>query len=352
MRNSQLMINPYSQKQPSSLGKILTSLLFSLILAFVLVGLLLYCSGERAGIVFYDTISQGFFVREQWSHTIAKAIPIVFVGLSVSMAWGSGYYSMSTQGELLVGLMASGLVLSSNSSLPIGVVICMALLAGALAGMCLSLTTAWISHSFSTSLLMTTLMCNYIVLEIGHYYGNLYKNREEELLFFGESNATPLLPLEWSVFFLGIVTISLFYLKSQHIYGYHMKIRGFNHKFAHYGGVPEEKTLYGTLALSGGIAGLGGAMVVVIGQLEESYQFFLELSFSLQGLTTGLMCNYHPVGVFWSGIFFGGLSVGGDYVTAQHGISSSMIPIIQGIVALVVTTDVFSSFEERKGGTS
>lgn len=350
MRNSQLRTNPFLKRPPSPFEKTVTSLCLSLVLAFVIVGILLYGSGERAGPVFLDTITQGFLVGERWSLTLVKSIPIVFAGLSVSMAWGSGYYSMSTQGELLLGLCVASLVLGLNLSLPTGVLVLLALFCGAMAGMFLSLTTAWISHSFSTSLLMTTLMCNYIIVEIGDYFATGGKIKEELGWKLDESSRLGLIPLEWSVFFLALMTISIFYLKTYHTYGYHMKIRGFNHKFAHYGGVPEEKTLYGTLALSGSIGGLGGALLVVIGAMEQSYPFVLESSFALQGMTTGLMANYHPLGVLLTGMFFGGLSVGGDYVTLEHGISSSMIPIMQGIVALVVTAELFRFFERKKEG--
>lgn len=342
MRNSQLFPRPDFHRKSSLFGQKVAY--HSLLGAFVAVGLLLYLSGERAGQIFLEMIQEGFFSGEGVPLSLTKAIPIAFAGLSVSLAWGSGYYSMSTQGEMLVGLFTAGGFLLLDPPMSNGGNVVVALLLGGSAGMIFSLLSGWLSHFFATSLLMTTLMFNYIAGEIGNYI--LYYSRFGEQAVFLEG--TSLLSLFWSVFFLIFITCCIYYLKRYHVYGYHIKIRGLNHDFAHYGGVPEEKTLYYTLGLSGAMAGVGGAMVVVMGECETLLPFVQEQSFCLQGMTTGLLSNYHPLGVLLGGIFFGGFSVGGDYVSLNHGISHSIIPIFQGIVALLVTTECLQSFHGKK----
>lgn len=342
MRNSQLLTSRYLHRPPSPFLKRVTCLSF--FGAFAAVGLLLYFSGERAGHIFLEMILEGFFQEEGRMLSLAKAIPITFAGLSVALAWGSGYYSMSTQGEMLVGLFTAGGFLLLDVPLPAGANVVVALLLGACGGMLFSLASGWVSHFFATSLLLTTLMSNYIVGEVGNYL--LYHTEFGRADIF--SQGTQHLSLLASVLSLILITFCLYYLKSHHVYGYHIKIRGLNPKFAHYGGVPEEKTLYYTLGLSGAMAGFGGAMVVAMGECASLLPFVQEESFCLQGLTTGLISNYHPMGVLLSGIFFGGFSVGGDYVSQNYGISSSIIPIFQGTVALLVTTDCLQFFGSKK----
>lgn len=197
--------------------------------------------------------------------TLTRATPIIFAGLSAALVWGSGYESMGMEGQMTMGALAAAVV-AVNCPGPDGFVVTVSLLAGAAAGVAFSIIPTWINRKFQASLLIVTLMMNYVANYLSSYFVT-YVVKDP---YGADSSAvqtaeiTAVLPkiLErYSLhfgFLIAVLCVILIYLMANRtVFGYRARIGGLNARFANYGGINSAKMTYTVLCLSAAIAGMG-----------------------------------------------------------------------------------------------
>lgn len=100
--------------------------------------------------------------------TLTRATPVIFAAVAASIAWGSGYSSMGAAGQMVLGGLAAGIVAVTMPG-PGWLVLIVSILVAMLVGMIYSFITAYITQRFEVSLLIVTLMSNYIAENIASY---------------------------------------------------------------------------------------------------------------------------------------------------------------------------------------
>jgi simple sugar transport system permease protein len=105
---------------------------------------------------------------------------------------------------------------------------------------------------------------------------------------------------------------------------------GLNAPAAEYGGISIGRTQVLAMALSGAVAGLGGANFVL------GYKHFFEQGFSggagFLGIAVALLARNHPAGVIVAALFFGALSYGGLVINQR--VPKELVEILQALVIL------------------
>lgn len=101
------------------------------------------------------------------------------------------------------------------------------------------------------------------------------------------------------------------------------------------------------MCISGAIAGVIGAIEVTAVQHRLIAGFNPELGF--KGIVVSLLAGNHPIGVLFSGIFFGALKNGGTNMERFTGVPSAISSIVEGIIILVISADfAFTFFRKKK----
>jgi general nucleoside transport system permease protein len=88
------------------------------------------------------------------------------------------------------------------------------------------------------------------------------------------------------------------------------------------------------MALSGGLAGLAGA-VEVLGLRYRLYENFSP-GYGYDAIAVALLANSNPLGVVLSAGFFGALQAGANRMQQTVNIETSIVFIIQGLTVLFV----------------
>ena len=119
-------------------------------------------------------------------------------------------------------------------------------------------------------------------------------------------------PLHAGVFVAVLLPIALLWLLSRTSLGYVMRMTGLNRDFAEAGGVPMQRTIVTTMALSGAICGLAGALLV----LGQTYRYLdgsiVGPGIAWTGLTAGMLAAFNPIFTVVAGFFLSALQVGGS----------------------------------------
>jgi simple sugar transport system permease protein len=113
--------------------------------------------------------------------------------------------------------------------------------------------------------------------------------------------------------------------------GYELRAVGLNAPAAEYGGVSIGRVQVVAMALSGGLAGLGGVNFVL------GYKHYFEMNFSagagFLGIAVALLGRNHPVGVVIAALFFGALSDGGLVINQR--VPKELVDVLQALVILL-----------------
>jgi simple sugar transport system permease protein len=129
--------------------------------------------------------------------------------------------------------------------------------------------------------------------------------------------------------------IILFLVLNKTVFGRELKSVGMNRDAAKYSGVNEKRALILSMAISGMIAGLGGALFILapstrnLGNAYAIENIILPAGFN--GIPVALLANSNPLGVILSTIFIGHISLGGLSMQSV-GFVSEIVDIIIGVI--------------------
>jgi simple sugar transport system permease protein len=273
------------------------------------------------------------------TEVVLAAIPILFTGLAVAVAFRSGYWNIGAEGQFLagaIGATATGLYLPD---LPAPVAIPLALLVGALAGVLWSLVPALLRVRFGIDEVVTTLLLNPVALLVvqgllnGPWRGSNGFPVSDSL---GPGYRMPM-AIPGSRVHLGIViaallAIAIWIVMSRTATGLRMRAVGLSPDAARFSGVGVRRMLLRAALVSGAIAGLGGAdQVLGVGhklsqEVSSSYGYTGIVVATLGALTAG--------GVVLVALLLGDITVGAQNASLVLQLPPQMGDIVTSLLML------------------
>jgi simple sugar transport system permease protein len=292
----------------------------------------------------YGLMWQGMFgsVRNI-SEVLVKATPLIFTGIAVAVAYSGGVWNIGAEGQFILGAIGATVVGLYGGSLPSFLLIPLVLLAGFVAGGLWALIPGLLKAWIDTNEVVVTIMLNYIAIGITSLLvtGPLQEARgyypQTELI-----SKAAMLPriLPGTRLHIGfLIAIALAIIMTIILFrtplGFSIRTIGHSLGAARFAGIPVNRTIVMAMLLSGGAAGLGGAVEItgLTGRLFAT----ISSGYGFDGIAVSLLVNNNPIGTILSGFLFGGLRAGSDLMQMNAGIPSVLIEIIQGLtVAFVI----------------
>jgi simple sugar transport system permease protein len=116
--------------------------------------------------------------------------------------------------------------------------------------------------------------------------------------------------------------------------GFQLQVGGLAPAAARYAGFSSRSALWTALLLSGGLAGLAGAMEAA-GPLR---QLTPHISTGL-GFTAIIVCfvgRLHPLGIVAAGVLLSLMLIGGELAQSRLGLPNAMASVLQGVLLLIL----------------
>ena len=323
----------------------------NLVLAFLIAGAVVLAIGENPlralELLVLGSVGSG----EAIGYTLFYATNFVFTGLAVAVAFHAGLFNIGGEGQATVAGLGLTLVCLALDSLPLPVVLPVAIVASALFGAGWALIPGWLQARRGSHVVITTIMFNFIASALLTWLlvNVLIKPGQQapETRFFAEriwlptahglfealgveAAKTPLnLAFGWAIVCAVLVWVFLWRTR----WGYALRAVGHNESAAVYAGIDPGRVVIGAMLLSGALAGFV-ALNEVMG-----VQHRLVLNFvggaGYVGIAVALMGRNHPVGIFLAAVLFGALYQGGaELAFDMPQISRDMIVALQGLVIL------------------
>jgi simple sugar transport system permease protein len=130
--------------------------------------------------------------------------------------------------------------------------------------------------------------------------------------------------------------------------GYHAKMTGLSIEFAATSGINIFSTTLKTLAFSGAIAGLVGAIAVLGIHHRFTDGMLVQPLYAWTGIVAALLINLVPWAILPAGFFFASLTSGASGMERTADVPKEIAIIIQGIIILFVASRATGIASETK----
>jgi ABC-type uncharacterized transport system permease subunit len=141
-------------------------------------------------------------------------------------------------------------------------------------------------------------------------------------------------PLNIGLLIIASITLLVLFVDRRTVAGYELRMRGINRRFAGYGGVRLDAQAMRVMFVSGAIAGLVGAIIVLGSQFRFIDDALLTPSYTWSGLMAALLANGEPAGAILAGLFFAALQTGGFAMQREIAVPRVLTMVLQSIVIL------------------
>ena len=291
--------------------------------------------------------------------TLLLTVPLILTGLAVAFAFRCGLFNIGGQGQYVVGMVVSvavGIHFAALGSLAhILLAISLAVLAGAVWGGIAGLLKATVgAHE-----VITTIMLNWIAFWVASWLvgigGPLQTPVEESVPSTQDIAENAKLPVFWGDpllqglhigLFVALAALLVFWVTlNRTTLGYGVRAVGYNPEAARYGGINVARNYFLAMAISGGFAGLAGALDILGWQFRLDQTAVQSSQIGFIGIAVALLGRNTAVGVFFSALLFGALLNGTstrnlDPEIFRPELAGNLTLIIQGLVVLFVGADV------------
>jgi ABC-type uncharacterized transport system permease subunit len=318
--------------------------LISLIAAMLIGSIIIIVTGRNPISAYGVMINGAFGSFAAWDQTIVKAIPFMFTGLSYAIAKRCGIINLGAEGQFKIGALCAAIVGVCFSNLPIILHLSLTLFAGFFGGAIYSLIVAILKLRFGASELITTIMLNYVATNIVSYFvtGPIKDSASSSYPQTAVMAQTAQLPRLFDgvyrihagflIIILALIIYYVFLWKTTK--GYELRVVGLNPTAGKYAGMSIKRATLMSMFLAGGFAGIGGAIEIIAVQ-HRLMQTSFSVSYGFTGIAVALLGNNNPIGLFVSGILFGGLQSGSAKMQALVKVDSSIASVIQALVILL-----------------
>lgn len=279
------------------------------------------------------------------SETIVTAVPLLFAGLAVALAFRSGLFNIGAQGQFIFGAIGASYV-GFAYELPPLIHVPLVLIAGIVLGGLFGGFVGLLKAKTGAHEVIVTIMLNYIaslfVLWLLKTKAFLREERQDPIA--PEVNSSALLPkllggdlrLHLGIFIALGVTWFVWWLLTRSTLGFKFRAVGANSNAARTAGISVPFVTTATMFISGGLAGLGGA-VHLIGT-EYALTAGIAGSIGFDAITVALLGQATPLGTLLGALLFGALQTGSRTLLSNTGTPSEIVQVIQALIVLFIAT--------------
>ena len=336
-------------------------ILLSILLGFLVGAIFLTIMGLSVGEA-YGRLITSVTSLKGFSYVIVYSIPYIVVGLSVAFSFKTGVFNIGAEGQFVVGSMAAAVVGILAGGLPKPLLIPLCFLTAMAAGAIWGIIVGFLKTKWGINEVLSMIMFNWIAFYLSNFIAGIpaiHSDGTAEATKNISENASTLLPKDlisslglcptanWGILIAILATIIVWFIIEKTTLGYELKAVGANKFAAEYGGISVNRSILTALAISGALAGLGGALQLM-GMGNRISIFSSQEGFGFAGIVVALIGCSNPFGVLVAGVFYGALTFGGSKLNLV-GAPTQLINVIVGTVVFFIAISViFKNIFKRR----
>lgn len=331
-------------------------IILSILLGFLVGAAFLAVMGISVGQAYGKLLSSVTGVKG-FSYVVVYAVPYIVVGLSVAFSFRTGVFNIGAEGQFVMGSMAAAVVGILCGGLPKIVLIPLCFIAAMIAGVIWGMIVGVLKTKWGINEVLSMIMFNWIAFYLSNFIAGIPAIKNEgtaEATKTISENARTLLDAEfiknaglcptanWGIIVAILAMLLVWFIIEKTTLGYQLKAVGFNKNAADYGGISVNRNMLTALAISGALAGLGGALQLM-GMGGRISIFSSQEGFGFAGIVVALIGCSNPFGVLAAGIFYGGITYGGSKLNLV-GAPTQLVNVIIGTIVFFISISIIFSY--------
>ena len=285
--------------------------------------------------------------------SVVSAVPLIFVGLGVSVAFRTGIFNIGGAGQFTMGAIGGTVAALwfGAGVTPGPVAILLVMIFGIIGGAAWAFIPGYLKARLGASEVITTIMLNFIAsnilfflvinvefIQLPPYIQPVSKELSQFVALPGILPIESLrLNISIIIALITAVIVSVFLFRSTR--GFELRAAGLNIAAAKYAGMGAATSIITAMLISGAISGLGGALVAVgtVKQLSPG----VAGSVGFTAIAIALVGGTRPSGVVATALVFGLLQNGSRLMQIETSIPIEMLLFIQALViAFIAAPDL------------
>ena len=268
-----------------------------------------------------------------------KATPLLLIALGLAVCFRSNIWNIGAEGQYIIGaIFAGGVALTAGKDTG-GWIVVAVLLAGVLGGMLWAGITAFLRDRFNAGEILVSLMLVYVAVQVLNFlvFGpwkdpagyNFPQTRTFEAVtriprLMAGSRVT--IGAVIALVAAGLLWLYLFRTRS----GFALQVGGLAPAAARYAGFSSRRALWTAFLISGGAAGLAGALEVAgpVGQLTP----YIPAGYGFAAIIVAFVGRLHPLGMVLAAILMSMFYIGGELAQSRLGLPKSLTDVFQGLL--------------------
>ncbi|GLZ81008.1 hypothetical protein Afil01_58150 [Actinorhabdospora filicis] len=306
----------------------------------------------RGAVVDPDKLNRWFYgmadldaVLRPIATTFNYSAPLIFTGMAVALAFRSGLFNIGAQGQAVVGAIGAAIVGFSFTGLPTIVHLPLTLLGGLVGGAIWGAIPGVLKALTGAHEVIISIMLNYIggylllwVISTKFVHSPdrtdaISKPASESALFpslFGAG-----LPANWGIVLAVVVAAGMSWFLARSSLGFRFRTVGANPAAAKTAGMGVAGTYATAMAFGGGLAGLGGA-TILLGSTSHALTPSVAGTIGFDGITVALLGRAKPLGVVFSALLFGAMQAGASTMQTVAQIPVDMVTVLQAVIVIFI----------------
>lgn len=327
----------------------------AIVATFILTSIILLISKVNPLQAFYYILVDPLSSRSSLIEILVKTTPLFLTGIAVTVAFASGFFNIGAEGQMMAGAAAgAGLGMVIHNVSPVLGIPAM-ILGGFIAGAAWVLIPALLKVKLSVDEVVTTLLMNSVVgYVISYLLNGPWKSPlsgwpqspeiDKATVFF---KLIPRTRLHFGFIIALVMVFLIWLLLKKTRLGFNMRASGMAKDAAFFTGIDVNKTMLISALISGGIAGIAGA--VEVGGIHYHLIEALSGGLGYSGIIVATLSSLNPLGVLPSALFIGLIDTGSQTLSRAMGVPVHLGDIVQALLLLVILgTFLFQNYRIRR----
>lgn len=294
----------------------------------------------------------------RWQDLGVKAAPLIIIATGLSFGFRANIWNIGAEGQYVMGALAGTGVALITWEMQGGWILPLMCLAGVLGGMAWAAVPALLRTRLGVNEILTTLMLTYVAIQVLFYLMNgpwkdpMGFNFPQTRLF-SESQMMPIV-VPQSLVHLGVplaflIAVGAWLVMGRTVFGFQIRVVGRAPHAARHAGFDANRTVWLTLMIGGGLAGLAGVFEAAgpFGQMVPQFP----VGYGFTAIIVAFLGRLHPLGIILAGIVLAVTYIGGETAQTRLGLPDAAAGLFQAMTLFfLLATDVLVRYRIRIGG--
>jgi simple sugar transport system permease protein len=293
----------------------------------------------------------------RWQDLGVKAAPLIIIAVGLSFGFRANVWNIGAEGQYVMGALAGTGVALATWEMSGPWILPLMCLAGVLGGMAWAAIPALLRTRLGVNEILTTLMLTYVAIQVLYFLMNgPWKDpmgfNFPQTRMFTEDQLLPIV-IPRTIVHLGVplafvIAVAAWFVMTRTTFGFQIRTVGRAPQAARHAGFDANRTVWATMMIGGGLAGLAGVFEAAgpFGQMVPQFH----VGYGFTAIIVAFLGRLHPLGIVLAGIVMAVTYIGGETAQTRLGLPDAAAGLFQAMTLFfLLATDVLVRYRVRFG---